>query len=161
MISQLVRNLRDQLRLPGIAEMFSKIVVPSIAEWRWGTLHEALKALHGNLATLREHFKVCLFLNAHNPVKVRKCNAAFQSNEWHWQFEFTRWLCSWLCRIQQWGKGCRCHRDEKASKGCKWKGRRLPEAQLYIAKKLAWGLQEASQWTRHTFCTTQEQVIDL
>ena len=159
-VSQVVRHLRDNLQLPVVADMIASITVPSIAEWRWGSLWLALQALDGRLDTLRDHFEFRLWNNAKDPVKVRKCQAAFTSMEWRWQFEFVLWLCSWICRIQQWGKGCSVHGDA-CPDGCRWKGRRLKEAAAYVSRKLRRGLEEANSWTMYTFGTTQGELIDL
>ena len=49
-------HLREDVQLPVIAEMIEQVRVPSIAEWRWGTLHTDGDALAGVLPTLSTHF---------------------------------------------------------------------------------------------------------
>ena len=66
---------------PIIAEMLSdcKGKVPSIAEWRWGTLLAAMEALHAILNTLRSHFAEKLYKNATDPSKIKAARAALYS----------------------------------------------------------------------------------
>ena len=61
MESQLCMHLREDVQLPVIAEMIEQVRVPSIAEWRWSTLHTAGDALAGVLPTLWTHFDADFF----------------------------------------------------------------------------------------------------
>ena len=148
MVSQLCMHLREDVQLPVIAEMIEQVRVPSIAEWRWGTLHTAVDALAGVLPTLSTHFDANSFKNARDPVTITRCKSALHSTAWAWQFQFVLWFTTWICGIQRWGRGCACHSDETE---CKWKGRRLPEAAVFVDRELSRGLQEAESWTKDTF----------
>ena len=44
------------VQLPVVAEMIEQVRVPSIAKWRWSTLHTAVDPLAGVLPTLSTHF---------------------------------------------------------------------------------------------------------
>ena len=142
MVSQLCMHLREDVQLPLIAEMIEQVRVPSIAEWRWSTSHTAVDALAGVLPTLSTHF-----------------DANFQVRTvWACQFQSVLWFTTWTCGIQRWGRGCACHSDETE---CRWKGRRLPEAAVFVDRELSRGLQEAEGWTKDTFQTTLSEHLDL
>ena len=66
-------HLREDVQLSVIAEMIEQFRVPSIAEWRWGTLHTVVDALAGVLPTLSTHFDAHLFKNARDPVTITRC----------------------------------------------------------------------------------------
>ena len=156
MVGQLCWHLKTVARLPAVAQMIEALKLPSIAEWRWGTLYKACRTLREVLGTLRVHFQFALFKNARDPIKVQRCASALRSDEWAWQFEFVCWFCEWLGSIQEWGRGCRCHEAEllDGSSGhvdCKWKGRRLKEAGEFVRIRLRAGLDECNAWTKHTF----------
>ena len=112
MVSQLCKHLREDVQLPVIAEMIEQVRVPSIAEWRWGTLHAAVDAFAGVLPTLSTFFK-----NARDPVTIARCKSALHSTAWAWQFQFLVWFTTWICGIQRWGHGCACHSDETECEG--------------------------------------------
>ena len=158
MVSQLCKHLREDVQLPVIAEMIEQVRVPSIAEWRWGTLHTAADALAGVLPTLSTHLDANLFKNARDRVTITRCKSALHSTPWAWQFQFVLWFTTWICGSQRWGRGCACHSDETE---CKWKGRCLPEAAVFVDRELSRGLQEAESWTNDTFQTTVSEHLDL
>ena len=61
MVSQLCMHLREDVQLPVKAGMIEQVRVPSIAEWRWGTLHTAVDALAGVLPTLSTHISTRIY----------------------------------------------------------------------------------------------------
>ena len=103
------------------------------------------------LPTLSTHLDANFFKNARGPVTITRCKSALHSTAWAWQFHFVLWFTTWICGIQRWGRGCACHSDETE---CKWKGRRLPEAAVFVD-------QEAESWTKDTFQTTVSEPLDL
>ena len=155
MVSQLCKHLKEDVQLPVTAEMIEQVRVPSIAEWREGSLHTAVDALAGVLPTLSTHFDAKLFKNVRDPVTITRCKSALHSTAWAWQFQF---VLSWICGIQRWGRGCACHSNETE---CKWKGGRLPVAAVFDDRELSRGLQEAESWTKDTFQTTVSEHLDL
>ena len=54
--------------------------------------------------------------------------------------------------------GCACHSDESE---CKWKGRRLLEAAVFVDREIFRGLRKAESWTKDTFQTTVSEHLDL
>ena len=86
MASQLCSPLRTYVQLPVKAEMIEQVRVPSIAEWRWGTLHSAVDALAGVSPTLSTHFGANLIKNA-VPLQLPGAWGALHSTAW----------VSWLC----------------------------------------------------------------
>ena len=147
---------------PIIAEMLSdcKGKVPSIAEWRWGTLLAAMEALHGILNTLRSHFAEKLYKNVADPSKIKAARAALYSIAFKWQFNFIMWYAQWLCRIAAWGK-CTGRKMDDGTPDTSWNGRRLPEAESYITEKLSSALQEANGWTTGTWGCTADELSEL
>ena len=72
---------------------------------------------------------------------------ALHSTAWVWQFQCVLWFATWICGVQHRGRGCACHSDETE---CKWKGRRLPEAAVFVDRELSRGLQEAAGPRMHS-----------
>ena len=166
------RLLRDSLakrvQEPGfqaISEMLAAVSVPSIAEWRWHTLHIACENLSGILSTFAAHFDSSLFSNAKDPALIKRISKAMSRQQWFWQFQFVLWFSRWICTIASWGRGSR-QRDEangSDSYDHMHNGRRLPEAETYVLQSLRAGLLESHSWHAVSFgagCTT-EDVADL
>ena len=154
--------LRRECDLPAVAEMIQAVHVPSIAEWRWGTLHKATITIAEVLPTLIAHFEACFFkfANAADPVKMKKCAQALACPVWRWRFDFVLWYCDWVCSLQSWGQGCECHSPGDSTQ-CRWKGRRLPQAAAVVGERLQMGLDEASSWNLHRFAGQLGRQDDL
>ena len=166
------RLLRDSLAkrvqergFQAISEMLAAVSVPSIAEWRWHTLHIACGKLSGILSTFAAHFDSSLFSNAKDPALIKRISKAMSRQQWFWQFQFVLWFSRWICTIASWGRGSR-QRDEangSDSYDHMHNGRRLPEAETYVLQSLRAGLLESHSWHADSFgagCTT-EDVADL
>lgn len=147
--------------------MIQAVSLPSIAEWRWGTLHSACQELSKVLGTLRVHFDVSLFGNARDPSRLQKAASAIASSAWAWQFKYIMWFCNWICSIQAWGKGSteiesrrrsRSGNDDAATIDPMKTGRRLSEAEVHIQRHLQGGLDETRSWDLNTFtgCSSED-----
>ena len=145
--------------------MIEALSLPSIAEWRWGTLHRACQELSTVLDTLRVHFDASLFANARDPSKLKKASSSIASAAWAWQFQYIMWFCNWICTIQAWGKGSkelearqRSNGDQDATVDPLKTGRRLSEAEVHMLKNLRDGLDESLSWDLHTFtgCSSED-----
>ena len=143
-----------------IGDMVKALKVPSIAEWRWGTVAAACGALNSIMSTLRSYFSDKLYKNARDPTLIQKTRNALQSDSWNWQFKFVCWFSNLLARLAAWGKGSgRTHAD--GSKDPAYNGRRLPEAEKYIRSKLDEALREANSWTPESWGCSQESLLLL
>ena len=160
MVSQMCKHLLVEMQLPVIAEMIRDTSVPSIAEWRWGTLYKAVKAVKTILLSLSAHFEPDLFKNAADPVTMKRCAQALRSPHWISCFEFVFWYCYWICSIQSWGGGCACHSADDTAV-CKFKGRRLEEAETFVEGELERGLIEANGWSEQHFFGQAGTLADL
>ena len=65
-----------------IGDMVKALKVPSIAEWRWGTVAAACGALNSIMSTLRSYFSDKLYKNARDPTLIQKTRNALQSDSW-------------------------------------------------------------------------------
>ena len=79
-----------------IGDMVKALKVPSIAEWRWGTVAAACGALNSIMSTLRSYFSDKLYKNARDPTLIQKTRNALQSDSWNWQFKFVCWFSNLL-----------------------------------------------------------------
>ena len=148
MVELVVRHV-IQPGFPGVAEMIAGITVPSIAEWRWGTLSQAMGLIQLVPSTLRHHWDQSIFKNTKDPVKLKKVGASLISPNWSLQLDFIYWLATWLCKLQGWGKGCRARElaattDSPSSYDHMLNGGRLPEAEDLVNKHLEAGLVECN-----------------
>ena len=169
----LIESLCKQLfnaGLVAISEMLDAVRVPSIAEWRWGTLNSAMKSLSLVLGTLRQHYDPSLFKNSKDPVKTRKVASSLRSVAWAWQFKYVAWFCDWIVTAQSWGKGSaeleRVRRglaesDDESGYDSMRCGRRLPEAEDYIRSHLQIGLDEAASWQLCSFPGCSNADLDF
>lgn len=152
----LCRYIQHQLHKTVIAELIDSVRVPSIAEWRWGTLWSAVEALGPVVETLGHYFDVRLFSSSKEAKKIALAGKSLISHVWASRFEFIRWYCSWVCTIQSWGKGSR-QRDEALRTGSDYNqlfnGRRLGEAETYVEQSLKRGLADCEEWHVGTFGT--------
>jgi hypothetical protein len=82
MLVDLVCRHVAQTGFPAISEMVQNVTVPSIAEWRWGTLFQACGNIDKVLNTLRTYWNPDLFKNAQDPVKLKKMGASLSSSLW-------------------------------------------------------------------------------
>ena len=141
-----------------VCAMLEAVTLPSIAEWRWGTLHCACKELSKVLGSLRVHFDVSLYANARDPERFKKAASAISSAAWAWQFKYISWFCNWICEIQAWGKGSKeieakrqSGYDDGAAIDPMMTGRRLSEAEVQIQKHMQAGLDESLSWDLNSF----------
>lgn len=152
-LNDFCRTLIDRA-LDGIAEMVGSASVPSIAEWRWGTLYLACKAVKKVLQTLSSYFDASLYRSAKDPKMMQRLAKALASQDWHWQFEFVLWFCAWLCPIASWGKGS-LQQEQAKAKGEPYDhmtlGRRLAEAEPHVQCELKRGIDEANTWKEGAF----------
>ena len=91
----LKENLCSKLRQAGhctISMMIASVSLPSIAEWRWGTLHRACQELSKIIATLRQYFDPMWFQNAKDPTTIKLASKTLSSSAWAWQFKFIMWF---------------------------------------------------------------------
>ena len=161
----LVEALCKKLAAQGyhiVAMMIESIHIPSVAEWRWGTLNKACVELSKVMGTLIAHWDTSLFANARDPKTIKQAARALSSAAFRWQFQFVCFFTDWLCRIQSWGKG------SAELEACKMKGdnnydpmmcgRRLAEAEVFIHSELQRGLTECLEWTLDSFagCSFEE-----
>lgn len=138
-----------------VAEILKAITVPSTAEWRWGTLHAGCQTLSGVLDTLRHHWSPSFFDGAKDAKTLKRACAAVNSVAWRWQFCFVHWLCNWLCSIQSWGKGSKqleaARSGESVEVDAMGLGRRLADAEEFVARSLRNGVSEVSGWDVNFF----------
>ena len=161
---QLVRHLKSQ-GLVVMAQVIDAIRMPSVTEWRWGTLSSACKSLLAVFGTLAHYFRPELFGSCKDGNKTINAAAnALASPRFHAQLKFVGWYSDWLCTIQSWGKGSK-QRDQALLDGSDfdplWNGRRLPEAATYVQEALRRGLTEANSWTTETFGCDHETLLQL
>ena len=152
-LTAIARTLK-RARLHALSEVIQEVKLPSFAEWRWGTLLQCTTILLGFLDGLIIHFDPAPFARSRDRQRLTAVMAAFASDEWRRQLEYTHYIASWLVGLQQWGGGCDCHEEQLtqgASISCPWKGRRLANAFPHIQSELRRVLQESSQWTTETW----------
>ena len=143
-----------------IGQMVKALKVPSIAEWRWGTVASACDALGSIMSTLRTYFSDKLYKGQQDPTVIQRTRAALVSVAWKWQFEFVRWLSNLLARLAAWGKGSG-HTQADGSSDPAYNGRRLPAAEEYIRSKLGDALREANSWGPDSWGCSQESLVQL
>jgi len=143
-----------------IARMLHKIEIPSVADWRWGTLWVACIQLNMILGSLRDHWDASLFTNAKDPKTLRRVGICLNSVNFHWQFSFVLWFTSWLCEIQSWGKGS-AERESGQHVDHMDSGRRLAEAEVYVQRALRSGLDYASGFSQTMFDGASREDVDI
>ena len=150
----MVRHVRHSLGKPIIAAMIDAIRVPSVAEWRWGTLWSAVSNLQPTIHTLGSYFDPTLFSTSKDAKKLKSASQCLHSSDWQSQFEFIVWFTTWICEIQSWGKGSK-QRDEALAAGTEYNalcnGRRMGEAEVYVDTALTKGLSACNSFTCSTF----------
>ena len=148
-----------------ISSMIKNVSMPSIAEWRWGTLRAACLAIDGVLETIREHFDHRQFKNAKDPITMKKAADSLASPSWMSDFKFVLWFTQWICEIQSWGKGCSQQEAAKAEGHTHYdhmhNGRRLPEAEMYVDSKLNAGLQASNLWNLSLFGGISQEKLSM
>ena len=162
LVEALLKKLRDQ-SLTIIAAMLAAVVVPSVAEWRWGTLRGAVTALAAVRDTLRMHWDAALFSNSKDPKTLRRVGLALNSIGFNWQFQFVLEFTTWLCDIQSWGKGSQELENSRVTGAAvdpMSLGRRLSEAEPYVAEALRKGLDAASLWDTNYFHGASVDDVD-
>ena len=95
----LVRYVRHSMHKPLIAAAIDAIRVPSVAEWRWGTLWTAVCNLKPIVHTLGMYFDATLFKTSKDSKKLTLASQCLQSGAWHSQFEFIVWFTTWICEL--------------------------------------------------------------
>lgn len=154
-IDQLCRKLR-QKQLFAPAEMIESVTVPSIAEWRWVTLHLAMKSINAIISTFATYWDPSVFANSKEPKTMKAITKALTSVAWRWQFKYVMWFCNWICTIQQWGQGSRerdlaKESDDSVDVDPMMQGRRLAESGRFVEEQLQMALDEISEWDLHRF----------
>ena len=150
----------EERGFPIISAMVSKVSIPSVAEWRWGTLHSALKQLRTIRCTLRAYWSPELFANAKDAKCLQRVGLALNSVSFHWQFKFVDEFSSWVVQIQSWGKGSRGLEAGTLPVDPMSLGRRLDEAGPYVESALQSMLAEASAWSTVSFEGASQQEVD-
>ena len=155
----------EQRNVHAISKWVASIRVPSIAEWRWGTLRTACKALEGIFETMRYYWSADLFSNAKDAKSLRRVGIALNSIKFKWQFRFVTFFSERICSIQAWGKGSA--ELEAVQQGLiqgpadpMGLGRRLSEAGPYVDASLRNMLSEASSWDTGSFPDATIQELD-
>ena len=160
--SQFTRQLRAN-KLIAVAQVFEKTALPTIAEWRWGTLWKVCRVLAKVLGTLQHFFKLEIFgkLKDINKTLIL-CAKTLSCPEWTWQFQFVAWFCEWICTIQSWGRGSKYH-DAASDDDVDplWRGRRLGEAEQYVQDSLARGISECNSWSPESFGCGHASLLEL
>ena len=148
-----------------ISSMIKNVSMPSIAEWRWGTLRAACLAIDGVLETIREHFDHRQFKNAKDPITMKKAADSLASPSWMSDFKFVLWFTQWICEIQSWGKGCSQQEAAKAEGHTHYdhmhNGRRLPEAEMYVDSKLNADLRASNLWNLNSFSGISQEKLSM
>ena len=159
LVDVFVRDIRSK-GFGTIAQMVKALKVPSIAEWRWGTVAAACAAFSTIIGTLRDYFSDKLYKNSRDPTVIQRTRTALVSSAWAWQFKFICWLSNLLARIAAWGKGSG-RRLADGSTDPKYNGRRLPESEKYITSELDAALQAANSWIPESWGCSQESLQQL
>ena len=149
----------EERGFPIISSMISKVRIPSIAEWRWGTLHRACKQLSTIMDTLRSYWAPDLFANAKDAKTLRQVGLALNSVRFRWQFKFVHFFSSRIVRIQSWGKGSRALEAGLPVDPMSL-GRRLSEAGPYVESAFRSMLSEAAEWDSASFEGASLRDID-
>eukprot|EP00959_Pyramimonas_sp_CCMP1952_P216219 4522285-Pyramimonas_sp.AAC.1 len=98
---------------PSVAQLVAKISIPYFAEWRWGTLHKACKAMSVLLDICRRLWSSFDFVaKIRDAALLKKVRASLLSHRWAVHFKFVEWHADWLSSLQSWGGSCACHQQE-------------------------------------------------
>lgn len=148
------------LGLSGPTDMLMKLSLPSLAEWRWGSLAACTTAVRGLLDTISLHMNASWFKHSRDSTRLDKVFRALRQDLWKKQLVFVDWFACWLTDIMNWGTTCPCCPvGDTATTGvshCKFKGRRFHEAYEHSMKELRQGLDDANLWTPYTFGCGQD-----
>ena len=162
--SQLTRDLKTK-KLAAAAEVIQGVSMPSIAEWRWGTLWEACRSLQAVLGTIQHYFSLAVF---GDPKTINKtltlCSNTLKCPDWTWQFQYVAWFCDWICSLQSWGRGSKYHDNAKGDAGDVdplWRGRRLGEAEEFVKQSLQQGLSACNSWSVEYFGCGHSSLLEL
>lgn len=145
---QLVKHMQGEGH-QGPAEILESTAFVNFAHWRWGTLHAVTKSILVVYRVLRRYFKPAIFEKSRDTTWARKVHEAVSSDKFMHELEFVAWMCNWLCPLQTWASGCKCHEQELREGTpveCDMKGRRMHEAFLQAKMVFDQGLAEAEAW---------------
>jgi hypothetical protein len=136
--------------LRGVAEVLKATRLPTFAAWRWGTLHNACKALEPIWQTFRTNFDASWFASMRDRVGLRKVLECIDSPLFHAQLRLVTWICKLTTGLTDWIGGCDCHGEEQRAGTtvvCHRRGRRVHSAYLHAKATLEGGLTVCNAWT--------------
>ena len=153
---------------PAAADLLARVRLPTFAKWRWGTIHQVLKAIATCLATLTLHLPHIKTICDRSRDKkwAQTVLKAFSRERFKTEFLYCKWLADWVTGLERWCGSCSCPEHQEAyllgqPVECCMKGRSLPFGYKKASDVFHEALAEMAHWTTDTFSSDMDFLREV